>query len=113
MGADEQASSTEDVAYVSDLGLVAQDAAGTPRIANPIYAEVVPRHLNYAVQAPSTGGTPCRVDVSCACSINSRLSLLASAAPSDRREHDGSTREHESLTNRHLRCCGGGDKVKV
>ena len=50
-GADEQAWSTEDVAYVSDLGLVAQDAAGTPRIANPIYAEVVPRHLNYAVQA--------------------------------------------------------------
>ena len=34
-----------------DLGLVTQDAAGTPRIANPIYAEVVPRHLNYAVQA--------------------------------------------------------------
>ena len=26
-------------------------APGTPRIANPIYAEVVPRHLNYAVQA--------------------------------------------------------------
>ena len=25
-------------------------ADGTPRIANPIYAEVVPRHLNYAVQ---------------------------------------------------------------
>jgi type II secretory pathway predicted ATPase ExeA len=50
-GADQQAWSTEDVAYVCDLGLVAQDAAGTPRIANPIYAEVVPRHLNYAVQA--------------------------------------------------------------
>ena len=49
-GADQQAWSTEDVAYVRDLGLVAQDAAGTPRIANPIYAEVVPRHLNYAVQ---------------------------------------------------------------
>ena len=50
-GADEQAWSTEDVAYACDLGLVAQDAAGTPHIANPIYAEVVPRHLNYAVQA--------------------------------------------------------------
>ena len=49
-GADTQAWSAEDVAYVRDLGLVAQDAAGTPRIANPIYAEVVPRHLNYAVQ---------------------------------------------------------------
>ena len=50
-GADRQAWSAEDLAYVRDLGLVAQDAAGTPRIANPIYAEVVPRHLNYAVQA--------------------------------------------------------------
>ena len=50
-GADRQEWSTEDVAYACDLGLVAQDAAGTPRIANPIYAEVVPRHLNYAVQA--------------------------------------------------------------
>ena len=29
---------------------MAQDAGGRPRIANPIYAEVVPRHLNHAVQ---------------------------------------------------------------
>ena len=50
-GADKHAWTDEDLAYVGDLGLVAQDAAGTPRIANPIYAEVVPRHLNYAVQA--------------------------------------------------------------
>ena len=49
-GADTQEWSTEDVAYACDLGLVAQDAAGTPHVANPIYAEVVPRHLNYAVQ---------------------------------------------------------------
>ena len=50
-GATETVSSTEDVAYACDLGLVAQEADGTPRMANPIYAEVVPRHLNYAVQA--------------------------------------------------------------
>ena len=50
-GAAEQEWSSEDVAYVCDLGLVAQEADGTPRIANPIYAEVVPRHLNHAVQA--------------------------------------------------------------
>ena len=31
--------------------MVTEDAGGRPRIANPIYAEVVPRHLNYAVQA--------------------------------------------------------------
>ena len=48
--ASEIACSDEDLAYVRDLGLVAQDADGPPRIANPIYAEVVPRHLNYAVQ---------------------------------------------------------------
>ena len=56
-GADRQAWTAEDVAYACDLGLVAQEADGTPRIANPIYAEVVPRHLNYAVQA----GLPQRV----------------------------------------------------
>ncbi len=49
-GASESAWSAEDVAYVHDLGLVALDTDGTPRIANPIYAEVVPRHLNHAVQ---------------------------------------------------------------
>ena len=50
-GADKQQWSGEDVAYACDLGLVTQDAAGTPHIANRIYAEVLPRHLNHAVQA--------------------------------------------------------------
>ena len=49
-GAAEIVCSDEDLAYVRDLGLVAQPDDGPPRIANPIYAEVVPRHLNYAVQ---------------------------------------------------------------
>ena len=49
-GALETACSDEDLAYVRDLGLLAQADGGPPRIANPIYAEVVPRHLNYAVQ---------------------------------------------------------------
>ena len=52
-GADETACSAEDLSYVRDLGLVAQDAGGpprSPRIANRIYAEVVPRYLNCAVQ---------------------------------------------------------------
>ena len=49
-GTSESAWSAEDVAYVHDLGLVALDADGTPHIANPIYAEVVPRHLSHAVQ---------------------------------------------------------------
>jgi hypothetical protein len=50
-GAAEQSWSEEDLLYLRDLGLIAQDAGDAPRIANPIYAEVVPRHLNAAVQA--------------------------------------------------------------
>ena len=43
-GADETECSAEDLSYVRDLGLVAQDAGAprSPRIADPIYAEVVP-----------------------------------------------------------------------
>ena len=37
-----------DLDYVRDLGLVAQGSP--PRIANPIYAEVVPRELGYVLQ---------------------------------------------------------------
>ena len=47
-GAGEDESSTPDLEYVRDLGLIAPDAP--PRIANPIYAEVVPRELTHAVQ---------------------------------------------------------------
>ena len=50
-GAAEQSWLEEDILYLRDLGLIAQDPGGAPRIANPIYAEVVPRHLNAAVQA--------------------------------------------------------------
>ena len=56
MGADEQTWSTEDVAYVCDLGLVAQDAAGMPRIANPIYAEDA---VTEGPRRHSRGGGPC------------------------------------------------------
>ena len=48
-GDDEPAFSARDLEYVRDLGLIALD--DPPRIANPVYAEVVPRELNYAVQA--------------------------------------------------------------
>ncbi len=48
-GASEDESSTRDLEYVRDLGLIARD--DPPRIANPIYAEIVPRELTYAVQA--------------------------------------------------------------
>ena len=48
-GASEDESSIRDIEYVRDLGLIARD--DPPRIANPIYAEVVPRELTAAVQA--------------------------------------------------------------
>ena len=40
---------TRDLEYVRDLGLVA--VADPPRIANPIYREVVPRELGYVLQS--------------------------------------------------------------
>ena len=48
-GSDEPAFSARDLEYVRDLGLIAQD--DPVRLANPIYSEVVPRELTYAVQA--------------------------------------------------------------
>ena len=47
-GADEQAFSHRDIEYVRDLGLIARDKP--VRIANPIYAEVLPRELGWVLQ---------------------------------------------------------------
>ena len=47
-GAAHRSYTTHDLEYVRDLGLVTLDPP--PRIANPIYAEVVPRELTYATQ---------------------------------------------------------------
>ena len=48
-GAEKSAFSARDLEYVRDLGMIAKD--DPLRIANPIYAEVVPRELTYAAQA--------------------------------------------------------------
>ena len=48
-GAGKHAFEAPDLEYVRDLGLIARD--DPPRMANPIYAEVVPRELTYAAQA--------------------------------------------------------------
>ena len=48
-GSDEARYHAHDLEYVRDLGLVARD--GPLRIANPIYAEVVPRELTWAAQS--------------------------------------------------------------
>ena len=47
-GASESGYTTRDVEYVRDLGLIAHDPP--VRIANPIYAEVVPRELTWLAQ---------------------------------------------------------------
>ena len=47
-GGDERGFSARDLEYARDLGLVARDSP--LRIANPIYAEVVPRELTWAAQ---------------------------------------------------------------
>ena len=47
-GGDERGSTARDIEYVRDLGLIARDAP--LRIANPVYAEVVPRELTWAMQ---------------------------------------------------------------
>ena len=59
-GAGENRSSSRDLEYVRDLGLIAVDYP--PRIANPIYAEVVPRELTCAVQATLVQETAWYVD---------------------------------------------------
>ncbi len=48
-GGDERDFSARDLEYVRDLGLIARE--DPPRIANPVYAEIVPRELNYFAQA--------------------------------------------------------------
>ena len=47
-GAAQRSYTARDLGYVRDLGLIALDAP--PRIANPIYAEAVPRELTFAAQ---------------------------------------------------------------
>ncbi len=48
IGADRYELTEHDVGYARDLGLIARDAP--VRIANPIYAEVLPRELSWAAQ---------------------------------------------------------------
>ena len=47
-GVDERRATNHDIEYVRDLGLIARDKP--VRIANPIYAEVVPRELGWILQ---------------------------------------------------------------
>ena len=60
-GGEDRSFSTRDLEYVRDLGLIAVD--DPLRVANPIYAEVVPRELTYAAQAGLTEDPAWYVDV--------------------------------------------------
>ena len=59
-GGDERGFTARDIEYARDLGLVAQDAP--LRIANPIYAEVIPRELTWAAQEGLVEDTAWYVD---------------------------------------------------
>ena len=59
-GGDERDFTARDIEYVRDLGLVAQDPP--LRIANPIYAEVIPRELTWAAQEGLVEDTAWYVD---------------------------------------------------
>ena len=59
-GGDEREFSARDLEYVRDLGLIARD--DPPRIANPVYAEVVPRELTSAAQSGLVQETAWYVD---------------------------------------------------
>ncbi len=63
-----------DVEYVRDLGLVAQDRP--PRIANPIYAEVVPRELTWVIQEEFEQETAWYVDAAGGLDMDKLLSAF-------------------------------------
>ena len=60
-GAPHRSYTVRDLEYARDLGLIALDPP--PRIANPIYAEAVPRELTFAAQKCLRQQTECYVNV--------------------------------------------------
>ena len=73
-GAGENRSSSRDLEYVRDLGLIARE--DPLRVANPIYAEVVPRELTYAVQATLNQDTAWYVDADNRLDVNRLLAAF-------------------------------------
>ena len=80
-GAEQSAFSARDLEYVRDLGLIALD--DPLRIANPIYAEVVPRELTYAAQVGLVQETAWYVDAN----GNLQVGALLAAFQQFFREH--------------------------
>ena len=73
-GGEEHGFSTRDLEYVRDLGLIASD--DPLRVANPIYAEVIPRELTYAAQAGLTEDPAWYVDVDGGLDVRKLLSAF-------------------------------------
>ena len=71
----EVAHDTRDLEYARDLGLVAPDSP--PRIANPIYQEVVPRELGYVLQDSLDQHTAWYVDDAGALDMRKLLTAFA------------------------------------
>ena len=70
-GTDEHAFSDRDIEYVRDLGLIARDRP--MRIANPIYAEVLPRELGRTLQETLDLNTAWYVDADGSLNLNKLL----------------------------------------
>ena len=70
----EAAHHARDLEYVRDLGLLAPDSP--PRMANPIYREVVPRELGYVLQDSLREETAWYVDESSRLNMNKLLSAF-------------------------------------
>ena len=70
-GVDERRATHRDVEYVRDLGLIARDKP--VRIANPIYAEVVPRELGWILQEELDLNTTWYVDADDSLNLNKLL----------------------------------------
>ena len=73
-GGDKREFSTRDIEYVRDLGLIAH--AGPLRIANPIYAEAIPRELTYATQIGLAEDTAWYVDAGSALNVDKLLAAF-------------------------------------
>ena len=74
---------------------------GTPRIANPIYAEVVPRHLNHAVQMGLPQRTAWYVDADGGLDVEGPIAAFQTFF----REHSEHWCSASSTTTRRVRSC--------
>ena len=78
-GVDERRATSRDIEYVRDLGLIARDKP--VRIANPIYAEVVPRELGWILQEELDLNTTWYVDADDSLNLNKLMEAFPGFLP--------------------------------